>query len=158
MAYIDIITLADAKVYLRIDDTLTEDDAQITRMINAALSYVERYTNHVLFAKEKEYRLINGCVRVYDYPFNSYVDPVEADFDEIENKTLYTNYTYGSSNDLITLNVGYTLPADVPQELVEVAYEIIESLYYEKDTNKSVNSRISTLSKMMLDQYKRFIL
>ena len=31
MAYTDIITLADAKTYLRIDDTLTEDDAQITR-------------------------------------------------------------------------------------------------------------------------------
>ena len=154
MAYIDIITLADAKVYLRIDDTLTEDDTQITRMINAALSYVENYTNHVLFAKDKEYRLIDGCIRVYDYPINS---EVTADLIS-ENKTLYTNYTLGSTNDLITLNVGYMLPADVPQELVEVAYEIIESLYYEKDTNKSINSRMSTISQMMLDQYKRFIL
>ena len=68
MAYLDIIPLADAKIYLRIDDTLTEDDTQITRMINVALSYVERYTNHVLFAKEKTYRLINGCISVYDYP------------------------------------------------------------------------------------------
>ena len=155
MAYIDIITLADAKVYLRIDDTLTEDDAQITRMINAALSYVERYTNHVLFAKEKEYRLINGCVRVYDYPFNSYVDPVEADFDEIENKTLHTNYTYGSSNDLITLNVGYVDVADVQPELVEVAYEIIDIYYYGKETGKTM-ADLSPLSKRNLDQLKRY--
>lgn len=155
MAYIDIIPLADAKVYLRVDDTLTEDDTQITRMINAALSYVERYTNHILFAKDKDYRLINGCVRVYDFPFNSYVTPIEDDFDEIENKTLHTNYTYGSSNDLITLNVGYTLPADVPQELVEVAYEIIDIYYYGKETGKTM-ADLSPLSRDMLDQYKRF--
>ena len=64
MAYIDIIPLADAKVYLRIDDTLTEDDAQITRMINGALSYVERYTSHILYARDKEYRFIDGFVSV----------------------------------------------------------------------------------------------
>ena len=64
----------------------------------------------------------------------------------------------GITNDLIELNVGYALPADVPQELIEVAYEMIESLYYEKETNKSIQSRISTISQMMLDQYKRFII
>jgi len=153
MAYLDIITLADAKVYLRIDDTLTEDDAQITRMINAALSYVERYTNHVLFAQDKEYRLIDGCVSVYDHPVNS---EVTADL-VVENKTLHKNYSLGTDNSLIELNVGYTLPADVPQELIEVAYELIESLYYEKETNKSIQSRISTISELMLNQYKRFI-
>ena len=154
MAYIDIIPLADAKVYLRIDDTLTEDDAQITRMINAALSYVERYTNYVLFAKDKEYRLINGCVSVYDYPINS---EVTADLIS-ENKTLYTNYTLGTDNDLIILNVGYSDVADVPQELIEVAYEIIELMYYEKETNKSHLNSLSSLSMMILNQYKRFIL
>ena len=71
MAYLDIIPLSDAKVYLRIDDDLTEDDNQITRMINASLSYIERYTNVILYDRDKEYRLINGCVRVYDYPVNS---------------------------------------------------------------------------------------
>ena len=154
MAYLDIITLADAKVYLRIDDTLTEDDTQITRMINAALSYVERYTNYVLFAKDKEYRLIDGFVRVYDYPINS---EVTADLISV-NKTLYTNYTLGLSNDLITLNVGYSDIADVPQELIEVAYEIIELMYYEKETNKSHLNNLSSLSSMILNNYKRFIL
>ncbi len=53
MAYLDIITLADAKIYLRIDDTLTEDDAQITRMIKASLSQIERITNYIFFARSK---------------------------------------------------------------------------------------------------------
>jgi hypothetical protein len=153
MSYIDIIPLADAKIYLRIDDTLTEDNAQITRMINAALSYVEKYTNHVLFAQNKEYRLIDGCVRVYDHPINSEV----TDDLIVENKTLHTNYELGTTNDLIELNVGYALPADVPQELIEVAYEIIDIYYYGKESGKTM-ANISPLSRDMLNQYKRFIM
>lgn len=154
MAYLDIIPLADAKVYLRIDDTLTEDDAQIERMIKGALSFIENWTNYILYARDKEYRLINGCVSVYDYPINS---EVTADL-ESENKTLYTNYTLGTSNDLITLNVGYSVTTDVPQELIEVAFEIIKLMYYEKETNKSHLNSLDSLSVMTLNQYKRFIL
>jgi len=154
MAYLDVITLADAKVYLRIDDDLTEDDNQITRMIRASLSYIENYTNYILFARDKEYRLIDGCVRVYDFPINSEVT-LEL---ETENKTLYTNYSLGYTNDLITLNVGYVDPAEIPQDLIEVAYEIIELMYYEKETNKSHLNSLSSLSHMTLNQYKRFII
>ena len=53
MAYLDIVSLADAKNYLKIDDTLTEDNSNITRMIKASLSQIERITNHVLFARSK---------------------------------------------------------------------------------------------------------
>jgi len=154
MAYLDVIPLADAKLYLRIDDDLTEDDNQITRMINGALSYIERYTNIMLFARDKEYRLIDGFVRVYDYPINS---EITADL-VVENKTLYTNYCLGTSNDLIELNVGYTLTDDVPKELIEVAYEMIELMYYEKETNKSHLNNVSSLSMMVLNNYKRFII
>jgi len=53
MAYLDIIPLADAKNYLKIDDSLTEDDNNITRMIKASLIEVERMTNIHLIAKSK---------------------------------------------------------------------------------------------------------
>jgi len=75
MAYIDVISLAKAKLYLRVDDTLTEDDAQITSMINVALKYVEDYTNILVYDRDKTYRLINGCLNVYDFPINSVVKP-----------------------------------------------------------------------------------
>ena len=153
MAYIDVITLADAKLYLRVDDTLTEDDAQITRMINAALSYVEKYTNVIVFARDKEYRLTDGCVRVYDYPINS---EVTADLTAV-NKTLYTNYTFGTSNDLIELNVGYVDETDIPQEVIEAAYEIIDIYYYGKESGKTM-ADLSPMSKQGLDQFKRFLM
>ena len=153
MAYLDVISLADAKLYLRIDDTLTEDDTQITRMIYAALGYVEKYTNHLMFAHDKEYRLISGCVSVYDYPINSEV----TDDLVSENKTLYTNYTLGSSNDLIELNVGYTDVSDIPQEIIEAAYEIIDIYYYGKESGKTM-ADLSPMSRQGLDQNKRFIM
>jgi len=157
MAYLDIIPLADAKVYLRIDDTLTDDDAQITRMIKGALSFVERSTNVMLFAREKTYRFINGVVSVYDSPINSITTP--TDDLTSETKTLYTNYCYSvGDNSLLTLNVGYADLTDIPQELIEVAYEVIELMYYEKQTNKSHLDSLSSLSTMILNNYKRFIL
>ena len=156
MAYLDIITLAEAKTYLRIDDTLTEDDAQITRMINAALSQVEIATNYILFARAKSYVVENLSVNVYDYPINSLTTPTTATSVE---KSIYTTYKTIVSTDLkVTLNVGYTTPSDVPSDLVEVAYEMIDLMYYSPETGKSIKSDLSELSKMVLSNYKRFFI
>ena len=152
MAYIDVITLPDAKVYLRIDDDLTEDDTQITRMINGALSYIEQYTNIYFFARDKQYNVVNNCVRVYDYPINSEV----SEYTEKEVLTLHTNYTTDES--VLTLNVGYTDVEEIPQELLEVAYTMIKSMYFEKENNKSILDSIDSLSMMTLNQYKRFLI
>ena len=127
MAYVDVVTLSDAKIYLRVDDTLSEDNTQITRMINAALSYIERYTNVYVFARLKTYVVVDNCIRVYDSPINSLVDPVDAD---VTIKTLYNTYTTGTDEDILSLNVGYVDPNDVPDELKEIALEMIDLMYY----------------------------
>ena len=152
MAYLDIIPLADAKVYLRIDDDLTEDDNQIIRMIKGSLSYIEQYTNIMLFDRDKTYNVVDNCVKIYDYPINSEV----STFTLKEVKTLHTNYTTNESE--FTLNVGYTDVADIPQELIEVAYVMIKLMYYEKENNKSILDSLDSLSMMTLNQYKRYIL
>ena len=139
MAYTDVITLADAKLYLRIDDTLTDDDAQITRMISSALSYVEKWTNVLVYARNKDYLIVDGIIRVYDYPINSVVSPDEADM-TITRKTLYTIYVD---------------PDDVPQELKDVALEIIDNMYYRNDWK---NMGLSPLSIDILNKHKRFII
>ena len=156
MAYLDIIPLADAKIYLKIDDTLTEDDANITRMIKASLSQIERITNYILFAREKSYVVENYCVNVYDFPINSLTSPTDATSVE---KSIYTTYTTKDSDDLkVTLNVGYVDVADVPQDLIEVAYEMIDIMYYSPETGKSIKNNLSELSKMILSNYKRFFI
>ena len=156
MAYLDIITLAEAKTYLRIDDTLTEDDAQITRMIKASLSQIERATNYILFARAKDYVVENCSVNVYDYPINSLTTPTTATSVE---KSIYTTYSTIVATDLkVKLNVGYVNPLDVPSDLIEVAFEMIDLMYYSPETGKSIKSDLSELSKMVLSNYKRFFI
>lgn len=147
----DIITLSEAKVYLRIDDTLTEDDNQILRMINSSLSYVEKYTNVYLRPTTKEYFFSNGLALVYDYPINT----VSLDFERQE-KQQYSILT--SSSNKVSLNIGFTDVADVPSSLIDVAYEILDILYYQHETGKSVKTDLSSVSVTVLDEFKRFIL
>lgn len=268
--YLDVITLAEAKLYLRVDDTLTADDAQITSMINVALKYVEDYTSILVFSRDKTYRLINGLKRVYDFPINSVINPsanvfatasaqctsviatntliangltytgvagtptddtefsidtsdtltaislsrainadsrvgtlgdvsatsagdtvtltsnkegydgnavtlaetggtitlsgatftggLDGDFmtGGIDEKTLYTNYCFGSENADLILNVGYDTVSDVPEDIVQVAYEIIDILYYGKETGRTMDD-ISEMSQHILEQNKRFV-
>jgi len=153
MAYIDVVTLAEAKSYLRVDDSFTADDSLITMLINLSGDYIERHTNHLLFARAKTYKFLDGVKRVYDYPINSITSPVEADM-TITELPLYTLYEY-SSGDLV-LNVGYTLPADVPPFLKVKMLEIIDGMYNGNE-NSSVTNIDDELYKS-LAVYRRFTL
>lgn len=149
MAYIDVLPLARVKNYLRIDATLTEDDAEITSMINAALRYVEKRTNHVVFARDQVYTGV--CqVKVYDYPINSIVtDP--APF-----VCYFSTYAVFPNDKSVELNVGYVNPTDVPDELIQAAEQMIKVWYFESE--KQVNSTLIPESvKEALDVYRRFL-
>ncbi len=158
MAYLDVISLATAKISLRVDETLTIDDDTITRHIKSALSYIERETNIYVYQRSKTYLAVDGCVYVYDYPIDSVESPADYDSDDTTQKNNYNIYSYGSDTVDITLLVGYELPADVPTELVDVALEIIDLLYYSHETGKTVNKDLSQMSRDILNQNKRFIL
>ena len=149
MSYINIIPLQDARVYLRIDDTLTQDNEAITRMINASLAKIEQMTNVHLIAKSKEYVFDDLKVTVYDFPINSLTSPTTA---TVVEKTQYSIYTAALKTDLkLVLNVGYAVVSDVPKDLIEVAYEMIDIMYYNKE------NKLSNLSQTTLDAYRRFI-
>lgn len=155
--YTDVITLATAKNYLRIDDTLTTDDADITRMINSSLSFIEDYTNVIVYTREKEYLFENREVRVYDYPINSLTTPTDS---VRKRKSLYSIYTTTSNDDeILTLNVGHTLPADVPSGIVDVALEMIDIAYYGQKEDGANNKRVLSQQSMdILNKYKRYLL
>lgn len=149
MAYIDVITLERAKNYLRIDTALTADDSEITSMINAALSYVEKRTNHLVYARDKYY---NGVcqVKVYDYPINTIITPVDPFV------VYFTMFAVFPNDKEVQLNVGYADPSDVPDELIQAALQMIKVWYYESE--KQVNSTLIPESvKEALDIYRRFI-
>ena len=150
MAFIDVLTLAEAKQYLRVDDSFTADDSLITLLINVAGDYIEKHTNHLLYVREKTYKLFDGCVRVYDYPINSVTSPTDVGSDEL---SLYTLYEY-SSGDLV-LNVGYDV-ADVPPMLKAKMFEVIDAMY-----NGNENASITNVNPAIfksISQYRRFTL
>tara|TARA_R110000796_G_scaffold121328_3_gene235491 strand:+ start:586 stop:1062 length:477 start_codon:yes stop_codon:yes gene_type:complete len=158
MAYLDVITLAEAKTYLRVDDTLTDDDTQISRMIKSALSTIEKRTNILVYARSKNYLFQDYCVSVYDFPINSVTLPLTDDVTIVE-KTLYTNYEAHKSTDkTLTLNVGYTDPLDVPYELIDCALQYVKYLYYEAETDKANKGLLPYWLQDIINQNKRYIL
>ena len=133
MAYIDVITLERAKNYLRIDTTLTDDDAEITAMINAACSYIEKRTNLIFYPRNKVYK--GSCqVKVYDYPINSIVTtPTPFAYEQ----PMFTVYPDVKK---VELNVGFTSPLDIPYELIQACLQMIKTWYYESE--KQVNTTL----------------
>lgn len=155
MAYTDIISVEDAKNYLRIDDTLSSDDALIGVIIGSAFQYIEKYTNVICIEKDKTYYYDDCVTRVYDAPINTSVLPDNTE------EYMYELYSVFQVSDIdiktITLNVGYGDPTDVPQDLIMVAYELINIFYYGKDTG-NIDESLSSMSSAILFSYKRYLL
>jgi len=154
MSYISVISLATAKNYLRIDDTLTADDAEITRMIASSLGDIERQTNIKVFARDEVYNVQDSAIRVYDYPVNSITSPATA-VGVIQ--PTYINYTLDADDLLLTLNVGYTDPLNVPSEIVDVALEMIDIKYYGAKEDGANKRLLSVDNQDTLNRFKRFI-
>lgn len=149
MAYIDVITLERAKNYLRIDTTLTDDDAEITAMINAACSYIEKRTNLIFYPRNKVYK--GSCqVKVYDYPINSIVTtPAPFAYEQ----PMFTVYPDVKT---VELNVGFVDPNDIPDELIQACLQMIKVWYFESE--KQVNTTLIPESvKEAIDLNRRFI-
>lgn len=152
MNYLDIITLPEAKIYLRIDDTQSITDDEIIQMIEGAISYVEKETNVIAYARDITYDLDEGeRLRVYDYPINSVTGATLY-----QKKNLYSLYDK-DGDDPVVLNVGFTDCEDYPKELKQAALQILKVWYYESETDQ--NSSLLPMSvKMAVDKNRRFIL
>ena len=149
MSYLSVISLERAKNYLRIDTTLTDDDAEITAMINAACSYIEKRTNLIFYPRNKVYK--GSCqVKVYDYPINSIVtDPAPFAYEQ----PMFTIYPDVKT---VELNVGFVDPNDIPDELIQACLQMIKVWYFESE--KQVNTTLIPDSvKEAVDLNRRFI-
>lgn len=147
MTHLEVISLADAKTYLGVDDT--SRDVEIQRMIKSTISFVEKRTNHILIEVDKKYNFNQGCVLVYDHPIISTTSTTH----ESEIKEGYSIYTDDSKTD-ITLKVGYADLNSVPSDILEACYLMLKFFFFEQEgTGKTpllVNETINT--------YKRFII
>lgn len=133
MSYLTVISLERAKNYLRIDTTLTDDDDEITSMISAACSYIEKRTNLIFYPRDKTYK--GSCqVKVYDYPINSIVTtPTPFAYEQL----MFTIYPDVKT---VELNVGFVNPLNIPSELIQACLQMIKVWYFESE--KQVNTTL----------------
>lgn len=145
MSYLNVVSLSTAKEYLGVDDN--SRDAEISRIVAAAFQYLERVTNIHVVPKDRTYPIVNGCARVYDYPLNT------SEFPNSSTLTVKNTFSLIEDNELslITLNVGYD--GNVPEEVVEVGLNIIETLF-EGQSLKDLPAFVSE----MLHDLKRHII
>jgi hypothetical protein len=158
--YLAIIPLTTAKNYLRIDDSLTADDDLIESMIDAALQYVEQYTNHILVEQNKTYYGNNdpwfcasNVYEIYDFPIVSVVEP--SDPDDYTSKTFNTKTKYTMQSDTLELNLGYDQVSDIPQAFIQSALAILQVWYYNSEQQQST-ALVPKSVQFALNPYRRF--
>lgn len=155
-SYTDIISLEQAKNYLRIDDGMTADDQFITSMIKASLQWIEQYTNHITVAHTKTIYPSNSngsCLPyvyvIYDYPV---ISITATDYTEKKYATYRKVY---SDAEEIEVALGYASLDLVPEALIQAAYAILQVWYY--NSERTVQSNLIPDSvKFALDPYRRF--
>lgn len=159
MAYTDIISLAQARTYLRIDDTQNESDNEIIQMIGTALRFMEDHTNHIVDPRDIVYFLRKQCVRVYDFPINSIILPNPPDPIDQNDYELYSLFTTSDTLiETITLNVGYGDPTNIPPGIIDAALYIIKLLYYETESEKTLVDMLPMHIKLIINKNRRFII
>lgn len=155
-SYLDIISLNRAKIYLRIDDGMNEDDSDIESMIKGAFLWIERYTCHLFGARDLEQYV---PPKIYKYPINEIYEPVIDD-------DIWDNYyqrnldqfcdEYRHTRKLFKFNAGYINVEDVPDDFIQAALQILKVFYYESE--KQENSTLIPISvRQVLDTYRRFV-
>jgi len=148
MSYLSVITLAEAKRYLRIDDDQNETDDEIISMIEGSLSFIEKRTNHILYPRDRTY-YADSIANVYDFPINT-VPSTSV-------QLIYSTYSAITTLDrVVVLNIGYLSAGDVPEELRQAALQMLKVFYFEAE--KQVNTTLIPESVLMLlDINKRYI-
>lgn len=154
MTALNVITLADAKKELVVDATYTDRDAEITRIIQTAVSWVEQYTCYRLYEREETFIAYGWCTDLHYYPIE--VTGVEHE------GVPYTKYTEKQlplglritcpNQSAITANVGYTSALLIPPPLIAACYKIIVYLFDNKDAY-SIGLPIDV--QVLVNQYRR---
>ena len=150
-SYLDVISLEQAKLYLKIDSLQIETDAEITNMINSSLSFIEKRTGHIFKTKSKTYyscALVNSVI-VYDYPIDNTITLLDIQYRQ-------TNAIVPTINGSVALTLGYDNIDDIPSELIDVALQLIKVWFYESETQS--NTTLIPLSVMQaIDVNRRFV-
>lgn len=159
---LDVITLDQAKDWLVVD--FSDADEIITRNIQTAVAWVEKYTNYYLYQRAVTIPVTSCKTAISLYPIadivmknrnGDIVTPV------IYQSALKTYVVYGASTGLwvtnvgqnvVTLNAGFTNPSDIPPPLIDACYKLITYLYENRD---AYSSTLPVDIQLLVNQFRR---
>lgn len=121
---LDVITLEQAKEFLVVD--FPDRDAEITRHIKSAISYVEKYTNVMTYSRPREYTLTGCSIEIYDAPISFVTTGLRL------KQEVLSVIVSGKSGDVVEATVGYTDLTEIPPDLISAALILITYLYENK--------------------------
>ena len=154
--YTDWVTLPETKVYLRLDDGITESDSEVTMMINAACELVQNYTQ-VYFKPQTKVYIFNykGVIRIYANPITS-ITETEGFTSNVTQ--LYTNYCQTDTTVLsLDANIGFD-DTDQIKDLFKMAVlETVKLWFYGSETETVMKGFIPNSVMAILAQERRFI-
>ena len=76
MNQLNVVSLAEAKLYLRIDPDDVLEDGLITSLIKSAVNQAEQFTLQVLWQRQlTAITPVTGALKIYEYPLLSVTDP-----------------------------------------------------------------------------------
>ncbi len=158
--YENILSLEDAKRYLRLDSDFTEDDSDIEIMIEAAFDFISKHTNYIFSPRDKTYDAViynhgwYGCepISIYDYPINT------TDFGD-KVPLYFSGFIRFTGTEKITLNVGFASKDDdnFPTPLIMCAKQMISVYYYQAEKNVD-NTLLPPNVMESINTYRRFII
>jgi len=153
--YIDWVTLAEAKTYLRLD-TQTETDLEITVMINAACELAENYTQYYFKPQTKEYTFnYKGVIRIYASPITS-ITETEGFTTDVQQ--LYTTYCQTDTTVLsLEANIGYSDTDQIKDIFKYAVLETVKLWFYGSESETVMKGYVPNSVISILSSERRFI-
>lgn len=165
MDQLNVVSLNQAKMWLRLDLDYDYEDALITSLIKSAVNQVEQYTLQVLWQRQMtEITDRNGSLKIYNYPVIAVEDVVDKDFNqvdfEIEESQWFTNViTNKPGFNTVTYIAGYDWTyeggSNTPDDLELAVKELITYYYENRDNPKEDMPKTVTY---LLAPYRRVTL
>lgn len=160
MDQLNVVTLNQAKLWLRVDEDDNSNDTVITSLIKAAVNQVEQYTLQILWQRALTARTNKwGCYRIFEYPLLSVESVGDDEWHEDETEW-YTDVK--ADNDglqTVTFVAGYgwtyDLGTEVPQDIITAIQEMIAYWYENRENGKQGMPDIATY---LLAPYRRVTL
>jgi len=165
MDALNVVSLAQAKLWLKIDPDYDDDDTIIESLIKSAVNQIEKFTLQILYYRVITARTsVHGEYKIYEYPLISVESVIDADTDSVvfeETVTdWYTNVISSQTNrQTVTFIAGYGWTYDggteVPDDIITAIKEYVTYLYENRDNAKLA---MPAIVQLLLAPYRRITL